>query len=327
MDWNEMLDEFRALGGVADNVEIKEGRFGRGLFAVDPKKPVKLFVPGSLMFQISEIQLTEDGLRLNDKANADERTRRFWADYQREFGWGPGRGHAEHLLKLMQEAPPGLRALLDKPFNLDAWLAEPTREGIFMRFLTTRTIHHQDAARIMPVIELANHGPGHGFDIAEGVTLSGLFPQGEVLSRYRVCDPWGIFASSSEEFALSLDMGLETKWGMLRIECGEINNKPGQTPFFPKVEIIGPTIKLSYMLLGHRKFPRLARGVFNKIMRDNGHGPSDELFDHIHHINRTQLYRLLAASEDAAPELGRLVRDAARYQLEAMSWSMGTREL
>lgn len=327
-----MLDEFRALGGVADNVELKEGRFGRGLFAIDPKKPVRLHVPRSLMFDVFDLEFRENGLRLSAKAKADERTRRFWADYQRDFGWGPGHAHAERLLRLMKDAPDELRALLGK-LNVDIWLTEPTPKTILERYLLTRTIGGKDDQRIMPVLELANHGHGHRFEFKDGISLNGLFPEGEVLSEYLPSDPWKLFtfwgfASSSEEFALSLDMGLETRWGMLRIEREDGENTPNGTPFFPRVETIGrSTIKLSYMLLGHKKYPRLARGIFTKIMRDNGHAESDELFDRIQHVNRTQFYKVIAASEDAAPELGRLVRDAARSQLEAMSWNMGTRPL
>jgi len=333
MQWDEMLEAFRALGGVADNVEMREGRFGRGLFARDPKKPVRLFVPAAMMFNIEEVELTENGLRLGGDVKASEAMRSFWDGYQRDFGWGPGHEHAKQLLALMKDAPAELRALLDKPFNLDLWLEEPTRKAILERYLITRTIGYDGTQRIMPVIELANHGHGHHYEFKGGTSLSGLFPEGEVLSEYRLSDPWGMFkrwgfASGSEDFALSLNMGLETKWGMLRIENEDVESRPDRTPFLPRVHTMGrTTIKLSYMLLGHKKYPRLARGIFTKIMRDNGHVESDELFDRIQHVNRMQFYKLIAASEEAAPALGRMLRDAARHQLEAMSWNMGARPL
>ena len=42
--WNEMLDEFRALGGVAENIRLGHGVFGRGLFPIDPAKPIRIVV-------------------------------------------------------------------------------------------------------------------------------------------------------------------------------------------------------------------------------------------------------------------------------------------
>lgn len=328
-----MIEEFRALGGVAENVELKEGRFGRGLFARDPQEPVELFVPASLMFAADEVELAEDGLGLSAKAEADERTRRFWRDYQRDFGWGVGCGHAEHLLTLLQDVPAELRAFLEKPFKLAQWLDGPTQDAILQRYINTRSIGYGGGRYIMPVVELANHGRGQRFVFSEGIRLSGLFPDGEVLAEYALCDPWGMFArwgfaSGNQEFGLCLGLGLETKWGRLKIEAGDLNDKLEGEQFIPKVEIVDDTTtKLSFMLLGHKRFPRLARGIFTKVMRDAGHTDTDELFDRIQHINRAQFYKLIAATEELSPELGSLLRAAALSQLEAMSWCFGTRPL
>jgi len=43
--WNEMLEEFRALGGVAENICLKEGQYGRGLFPREPSKPIQVQIP------------------------------------------------------------------------------------------------------------------------------------------------------------------------------------------------------------------------------------------------------------------------------------------
>src|SRR5206468_4400620 len=100
-----------------------------------------------------------------------------------------------------------------------------------------------------------------------------------------------------------------------------------QSPFIPVVSVEGDKIRLSNLLLGHKNFPRLARGIFYKIMRQAGLPNPEETFDFILHINRTQFYNLMALSEQAAPPLGRLLRTVARYQLECMSYSFGTREV
>ena len=39
MVFEELLAEFRALGGVAENVRLGRGRSGRGIFVVDPGNP------------------------------------------------------------------------------------------------------------------------------------------------------------------------------------------------------------------------------------------------------------------------------------------------
>jgi hypothetical protein len=180
-------------------------------------------------------------------------------------------------------------------------------------------------------VELANHGHASRYEVGDGIGLSGLFPQ-EVLVRYELCDPlqifgkWG-FASGGEFFALSINLALEGKAGSLVIKRGDVGAEAGRRPFFPDVSIEGDRITLSYLMLGHKNFPRLARGNFYRIMRDAGRSDAEERFDRIQHANRMVFYKLDAASERAAPPLGCLLRSVARFQLEAMSHNVGTREV
>ena len=70
-------------------------------------------------------------------------------------------------------------------------------------------------------------------------------------------------------------------------------------------------------MLGRKNYPRLARGIFDRIMSDAGRPDAAEMFDKVQHINRTQFYRLMVACENAAPPLARLLRNVAAW-LEAM---------
>ena len=45
----ELLSQYRALGGVADNVQLRQGPHGWGLFVVDPGQPVRVFTPAHLL--------------------------------------------------------------------------------------------------------------------------------------------------------------------------------------------------------------------------------------------------------------------------------------
>ena len=58
--WNEMLGEFRALGGVADNVRLGYGPFGRGIFPIDTTRPVSIRIPEDLLLPIEHAVI--DGL-------------------------------------------------------------------------------------------------------------------------------------------------------------------------------------------------------------------------------------------------------------------------
>ena len=54
--WDDMLDEFRALGGTADNICLKEGPFGRGLFPRDPSKPIRIHIPENLLVDLKHVR-------------------------------------------------------------------------------------------------------------------------------------------------------------------------------------------------------------------------------------------------------------------------------
>jgi len=328
--WDEMLDEFRALGGVADNICLKEGRFGRGLFPGDSSKPIKVHIPESLLIDANHLEFENYDLRVGPSSPAGAREKAFLENYEREFSWGVGREHTETILKLFQDAPAGLREILEgPPFNAGRWLADPNPKSIAERYFASRTIQYKGRIVVMPIVEMANYGDATQYEIGNGIGLSGRFDD-EILVRYDLaCDSLYIFNAwgfaTPEEAAFSLPMGLE-KSG-IAIHRNAIKPELGRPRFFPRALVEGGKITLSFLLLGHKKYPRLARGIFYRIMRDAGRRDAEEIFDMIQHVNRTQFYKLLAASEDAPPVLGRMLREVARYQLDAMSNNIGQRDV
>ena len=331
--WDDMLGEFRTLGGTAENVCLKEGPFGRGLFPCDPSKPVKLHAPESLLVETQYISFDKDeSFRWHAKAPIGARERAFLEAYQRDFSWGVNRGDTEALLKMLADASPELRALLSTPFNIDLWLGGPSQANVRERYFGTRYITYKGRGVLMPVVELVNHGHTNVvFDREDGIGIAGNF-DGEILVRYRLTDAlemfsnWG-FASTDQPFALSLEVGFEIDGGEIVIERGDVSIDPKRRPFYPDVRLEGGRIVLSYLMLGHKNYPRLAKANFYHIMRNAGRNDAEEIFDRIAHINKTQFLKLIAVSEQEAPATGKLVRTVARTQLEALSCAVGTRQL
>ena len=58
--WDDMLDEFRALGGTADNIQLGQGQFGRGLFPIDPGAPIAILGPADAA-RVDEVDPVDDG--------------------------------------------------------------------------------------------------------------------------------------------------------------------------------------------------------------------------------------------------------------------------
>jgi|GEM_PF-1164542 len=330
--WDAMLAEFRSLGGIADNICIKDGQFGRGLFPIDPSKPVEIHIPESLLIDVQHLHFSHAGLMVGPESPAGPRERAFIEKYEREFSWGVHRRSTAELMREFQAAPPELRALMESPLDLRAWLVEINPKSVAERFFGSRCISYGKRAVVMPIIELANHGAGTTYKVSNGIRLNGQF-DGEILARYELIsdslqmfENWGF--APPEDAAFSLRLAVDNAGIVIRRE--EVKPVLVQgVPFIPDVSVNNGQLTLSHLMLGHKKYPKLAKGIFYRIMRNAGRSQpeAESLFDTILHTNRMQFYKLLALSEDASPQLGSLLRNLARFQLEAMSNAIGSREI
>jgi hypothetical protein len=330
--FEDILAEFRALGGTAENICLKEGPYGRGLFPQDPSKPVKIHIPDSLLVDHKFAEFHEGKFRLAADAPMGPRERAFLERYENDLSWPSGKREIETVFQIMQEGSPDLRELLRKSYYAHRWVSDPTDETIQQRFLDARVIHYKGRDVIMPFVELANHGQAAQYQRDDGVGLSGAFA-GEILARYQAADPlqifgkWG-FASNGEQFALSIH--IRNDGAGLVVERQDPNPETATPPFMPTVarDPMG-RLTLSYMLLGHRQRPGLPRGIFYRIMRDAGRqrNEADQAFDSILHLNRMHMLKLIATCENEPPRVGHLLRNVARFQLEAMSYCIGHEEI
>ena len=62
-------------------------------------------------------------------------------------------------------------------------------------------------------------------------------------------------------------------------------------------------------------------------MRDAGFSGFEESFDLIHHVNRLHFINLLVAMDGVDLPIGQTIRAMARYQMHAMSYCYGVREI
>ncbi|HEY8696323.1 MAG TPA: hypothetical protein VIM02_01805 [Rhizomicrobium sp.] len=333
--WNEMLDEFRALGGTADNICLKQGPLGRGLFPVDQTKPVHIHIPENLLIDSADVFVEDGRFRVSPNSPAGARERAFLENYENAFSWGSG-GHAdvERFLESMQALPETLRGLLADKFGLGVQFEDATPAFVLSRFLAARIFGYHGRSVVMPIIELANHGDGSSYGDAGGISLSGQFP-GEVLVRYSSSDPLQIFMTwgfaTDSPLALSIGGSLNTKAGKVvvieRKFEGQVRVTKGQPLWIPEVAIDGDQATLQYLMIGNRQFPRLSKGIFYRLMRDAGFVNVEETFDVIQHMNRMHFLELIGALEGHEGPMIRTLRDMARFQLQAMSHCYGVREV
>jgi hypothetical protein len=330
--WDQMLDDFRALGGVADNICRRETPVGLGIFPIDAARPVHIQTPPNLLVPGSDIIFEKGVLRVRKDAQLGERERDFFERYQATFSWGAsGRKNALDFVNAMDALPPAALDVLKTDFGLVASFEGDAAGRAARWFLTSRWINSKGKRVVMPVVELVNHGiPGVRFDGRSGVAVRGTFP-GEVNVIYTDTDALGFFMTYgfAYESPLALCIGGVMPFGSRKLAV--TRNFGSRTIKHniptPVVTTDGDTIRLSHLVLGHEKFPRLPRGIFNRVMRDLNLNGADAQFDRIAHINRMRYLKLLGALEDYDGKFVALLRRVCRYQLTALSFAVGAREV
>ena len=321
-----MLDEFRALGGTAENVRLGHGALGRGLFPIDPAKPVDIRIPENLLVPLDHVIFDNGVFRVRDDSWVSARGRAFVERYQQDFAWGTeARNDIERIFTMMETLPEKLRGVLAKK-HLGRFVQPLTPEFMQNTFLASRAISSGGRQVVMPIIELANHGASSYYGGVWGVSLQGLF-EGEVLVQYSYpADPYHMFSNwffaSQESHAFSMPMTMTYSKGGMEFRIGrEQEGEP--EPWVPEISVIGKTISANYLLLGHRRFPGLPRGAFHKAMAKAGLEPQDEMFDAIQNLNRRNFLDLIGELEGIGSPAVPLFRTMARYQLNALSSYFG----
>jgi hypothetical protein len=332
--FSDIRQRFMALGGVAENVRYGRGPNGRGLFAIDPGRPVRLRVPRSLLYPTDGLRLDDGKLTLSAQASAGEQEREFFASYQNTMSWARGgRQEVVAFLQLVGALPQQARACLVEDFGLGYLLETHDEAAILERFIKARHFDFHGRAVLMPVLELCNHSR-HGVDFDVGsdhVGVTGRFADGEVLLRYSVADSWQRFIQygfvCEERAAYSLPMEIRLQSGRLAVGHDPAAGRPRNGYLMPHMAVEGERVTLSHVMLGDRDVPHAPRSVFIAALREAGIGQPAILFDRIAHINRSAFLKLMAAVEDRDGAAATAMRRLARLQLEALSHAVGAREI
>jgi len=329
--WDDTLDEFRALGGTAENIRLGQGEFGRGLFPVDPAKPISIHVPENLLVRVKDMVFADGQLRVGPDAKVSDRERAWLNRYQEDYAWGGGGAdEARQTVEMAAALPADLREVLITKYRLAPWFQDATEGLIRNRFFNARTITYQDGACVMPVMELANHGEGNGYDVSNGVAFSGTFP-GEVCVQYTELDSfdffrsWGFATPRPLAFSMLLTGSIQSSRLQIRQDFTGAARSPRD--WIPSVEKTDGAISLPFLMIGNQKYPRLCKGIFYRLMRDAGYSGFEEAFDLIQHTNRLLFLDLIAAVDGIDLPMARTLRAVAQFQLRAMSFCYGVREI
>jgi hypothetical protein len=329
--WDEMLTAFRALGGVAENIRLGRGTLGRGLFVENPARPFQLRIPENLLIPVEQIAFVGDRMIIRPTAAVPDPEREFFDKYANAFSWGGGgQLEAEAFVHGLDVLPAEVRAILDTDFGMGLLLKGERETRTQMRFLQSRSFSWKGIHAITPILELANHDTrGIHYETADCPQIEGRSGD-EIFVSYGLHDSFSIFHrfgfASREPGAFSLPMGVNIGPIELTIKRSfELVQLRGV--WVPQLTDTGTGLTLSCLMLGHPIYPKLSRGSFRALMKPLGLKNPDEEFDRVLHANWTKFLKLLAALEPHTGELIRTLRNMVHYQLEAMTWCVGAREI
>jgi hypothetical protein len=348
--WDEMLAEFRALGGVAENVRQGQGARGRGLFPIDPSVDVRVCAPPHLLVDVDDVILDSRRLKIRPGAGTDRQIAAFFERYEADFSYGAGAAEdCRRTLTALHELPGAIQdyLLAGAPAGERRYPAA-TDDMVFKEYIRTRRIavarsesppSTSDAADdddrdrekrmvLMPVVELTNHSSGHpGYDTTLGVMISGRFVD-EVLVRYNNGDAWRLFQAYrfATPVPVAYSRGLDVRLPDGRIvrvtaDYRETHMEDGLP--LPRVALEGRVITASHIVLGNYLAPGQPRAVFRRLVRELGVADPDGLFDAIVHANRLWFLGLLEVLEGLDTPMIAEMRKAVRMQLQTVTFCVG----
>lgn len=326
--WEQMLDQFRRLGGTANNIVQRQGQYGNGIFPIDPGQPIEIHVPDQLLIDSDRLVLQGEDLVVDPAADVPAEVRDFIARYQKHFSWGAdGRRHVEHFERGLQALPPAVKERLKQLALVDVarrhqgdWL-----EMLRRQFLQSRRIRYKDHTVSMPIIELINHAAqSHGYNIKDGIRVTGRY-SGEVTVLYSGdADPlmrfmtWGFAHPERRAYSLPIRMQFNGQRVVVGRDATKVDKKDSLV--LPKVQPLDGGWAIASLVLGNQQAPRLPKAVLRKARPELPADAADDLFDRIRNANIMALCDLLDVAEEAQGDVGQALRQAVRYQLKAIAY-------
>lgn len=333
--FERMLVDFRALGGVAVNIQQRIGSYGWGLFPIETGAPCTLHTPEKLLIDEGHVVLVGEDLVVDPAHEIDAGVRAFFNNYQKHFSWGvEGQKSVNAFESGLRALPEPLkRRLTELGFiNLEVSKDLEWPEVLRRSFLNTRRIAYKNRIVIMPLIELINHSPSAGgYDVRDGVKVAGQF-DGEILVNYSsACDSLARFCTygftGPEQCAFSLPIKVQLTQGQsLSVGLGYSETLMCDGLALPKHEFKDGVWNLSHLRIGQKSAPRLPRTLLRRVLKDYPVSLVDETYERIRSGNLLALADLLEAADGVEGEVAAQLRSAIRWQLKAMSQSFGARE-
>lgn len=275
MEFAQILESFRSLGGIAENIELHNSSFGRGLIPIKRNLPVNIYAPSNLLPDYESVALDKNQqIRLDPNLHPNSKFVSFYENYQKYFGWGYGgltaeKNHQDRLDKL----PRSIKNIL----LIFGWthrdFGKKSANQYLNSYLLGRKIRIGNASKLMPIIELLNHSNhGSNFLIDQGIKITGVFKDEILVNYHNSLDPFHFLKSyrfsSPATTILSCDVEIKVSDTLsLKISRFDQLSEIKKNTKMPKVEQQGHLIKISYLEISNKTHPTKPKNCFNELLQ------------------------------------------------------------
>lgn len=155
----DLLNHFRELGGVAENICIREGTLGRGIFPIEPSHSAKIITPKSLLIDRKHIGIRHNEIYIKDVSQLSAKEKLF-IELNYNYAWsGNGSIHSAEFLKYISMIPASAISQLLHCGFIDQTFADalPDEDSILQRFIDERVVSFQGNSVLASIWDLVNH--------------------------------------------------------------------------------------------------------------------------------------------------------------------------
>jgi len=159
-EWDYLLKKFRRLGGTAENIELQEGKNGRGVFSINPDERSKIITPKNILIKRSDIQLLNNTISIKANSETANAEQEFIEHYYNELSWGNGgRSESQSFLSQIASMPISIKNDLAKYRFIDSRILEyqNNMDTLLERFIDERAFQFRGESVLAPMLELVNH--------------------------------------------------------------------------------------------------------------------------------------------------------------------------
>ena len=325
-NWDCLLSEFCRLGGIADNVFQRQGKYGRGIFPVNSSISSRIFTPSELLVKKDDVYLEDKKLRIKKDKDYNKEIRNFFNFYQDNFSWGSGGKEKTELFeKGLSSFNSNLKELIKKYALVDLQERHNGEwdEVLKTQFLTSRTVKFRNILVVAPIWELVNHKvKSLPFIVTKkGISTPNYPPLNcEIMHSYSNLSPLNRFFSygffSEETIVFSFPFSINIKNLGINIFCKGMHLNDDSM----KIERSGNKISFEGLPIYDVNHPRLPYDYFDEILRKIGNiNISSDFLYKIFQFNIAIRKKMLHESESLDNEVSKMLRQVIDYEIRLIS--------